>query len=218
LSKKGALLVTTFEVQKHAKIMNIKSQKIINVLSYMLLTIGLVVVGCHQPMSETVKGDTTTYNGGFEQVKDNKPVNWLLYTPATTRNGDFDITVDTTDHVEGRRSLRIAVRQCGDKGGRLSPGISQEIAATQGASYEVSYQLKNTGARYRIHITGVDAWNSDTGVTITNADTLQQWTSYKHSYTLPTHMKRLRIEVNVLSAGVLCIDDIVVKELTTTKN
>ncbi len=198
--------------------MNIKSQKISNAVSCMLLTMGLCAVGCQQPMSETVKGDTTTYNGGFELVTDNKPVNWLLYTPATTRNGDFDITVDTTDHAEGRRSLRIAVRQCGDQGGRLSPGIAQEIAATPGASYEVSYQLKNAGARYRIHITGVDAWNSDAGVTITNADTLQQWTSYKHSYTLPKHLKRLRIEVNVLSAGVLCIDDIVVNELTTAKN
>ncbi len=198
--------------------MSTKTPCICKNISLLLLSFGLCAVGCQQPMSETVKGEAHDYNGGFEQVKENKPVNWLLYTQTTTGNGDFDITVDTTDHVEGRRSLRIAVRQCGDKGGRLSPGIAQEIAATPGASYEVSYQLKNTGARYRIHITGVDAWNSDTGVTITNADTLQQWTSYKHSYTLPRHMKRLRIEVNVLSAGVLYIDDIVVKELTTYKN
>jgi hypothetical protein len=198
--------------------MNIKSQKISDALSCMLLILALCAVGCQQPMSEIVKGDTTTYNGGFELVKDNKPVNWLLYTPATTRNGDFDITVDTTDYAEGRRSLRIAVRQCEDKGGRLSPGIAQEIATTPGASYEISYQLKNTGARYRVHITGVDAWNSDAGITITNADTLHKWTSYKHSYTPPEQMKRLRIEVNVLSAGVLCIDNIVIKELTTSYN
>ena len=198
--------------------MSTKTPSIRKNISVLLLSFGLCAIGCKTHMSETEKGEAHDYNGGFEQVKDNKPVNWLLYTPATTRNGDFDITVDTTDHAEGRRSLRIAVRQCGDQGGRLSPGIAQEIAATPGASYEVSYQLKNAGARYRIHITGVDAWNSDAGVTITNADTLQQWTSYKHSYTLPKHLKRLRIEVNVLSAGVLCIDDIVVNELTTAKN
>ena len=197
--------------------MSTKTPSIRKNISVLLLSFGLCAIGCKTHMSETVKGDATTYNGGFEQMKDNKPVNWLLYTPATTGNGDFDITIDTTDHAEGRRSLRIAVRQCGDKGGRLSPGIAQEIAATPDASYEVSYQLKNTGARYRIKITGVDAWNSDAGITITNADTLHKWTRYKHSYTLPKHMKRMRIEVNVLSAGVLSIDDIVVKELTTAK-
>ena len=90
--------------------------------------VALFCVGCTK-MSELIEDESVGMNGGFEHALEGLPVNWLVFTPETVKEGgDFDIILDTTDYKEGRQSLKFLVRECSAMGGWHSPGIAREIS------------------------------------------------------------------------------------------
>ena len=59
-----------------------------------LLCAGLVLVACID-MSEYVADSSAGLNGSFETVESGLPVNWIVYTPRTVPDGDFDVSLDS---------------------------------------------------------------------------------------------------------------------------
>jgi len=162
--------------------------------------------------SEIEKDLDIGFNGGFEISKNSKPVNWLLYTEKTTTSGDFDIILDTKNYKSGQQSLLFNVRGCSNKGGRFSPGMTQEIEVTPGVTYQLSYWIKNVNAEFTIKVSGVSAFKKDVGPIITDNQDYNKWTKFEHEYTVPENMNRLRFEMNILKPGHLWIDEIKVLE------
>lgn len=178
-------------------------------LSFLLMAcISLCASSCMKEMSESVSDEKVGLNGGFEQVKQNMPVNWLLYTQKTCGKGDFSITAENQNAAEGQRCLHMSVKSCSDEGGRFSPGISSEIKAEAGRSYRLSCKVRNSDCRFRIRLSGVSAFESAPGPELQSAESIQYWRELQLEYTMPEEMDRLRIEVNVLSPGEFWIDDI----------
>lgn len=167
---------------------------------------------CFKPLSESISDKSAGMNGSFEQTKNHLPVNWLCYTTKTINNADFDINSDTVNFKDGAKSLYFNVRTCSNKGGNLSPGISQEITLTPGETYKIGCWIKNTSAKFSIKISGVDELNRSEGPVFESSETHANWEKVELTYTLPKNMKRLRIEVNVLSAGEFWIDDVRVEK------
>lgn len=168
----------------------------------------LVLCGLAACKSEEKKNDEVGFNGGFEVFEGGLPVNWIVYSNKTTGEGDFDIIKDSIDHAEGKASLKFVVRSCSGKPGRFSPGFTREIKAEQGSTYKVSFKAKSNGCHWRLNVSGVNAFNGSEIKEISGTDTLQGWQSYECDYTIPEKMERLRLELNVLSAGELNIDDV----------
>lgn len=146
-------------------------------------------------------------NGSFEVSKNGLPANWLVYTQRTAGSGSFSVATDNTVAHTGKQSVKMAVTQCSDKGGRSSPGIAKEYEVAPG-NYEITYWTKNSGTKYRLQVSGVTATTSANGPTDIANPGNTDWTKHTLKYQLPANMKRLRVELNVLSAGTLWVDDV----------
>ena len=85
------------------KTLNFKINEIV-----IALTISAIVFlcGCGQ-MSVIIRDDTAGINGSFEVTKSGLPVNWLLFTPKTIENSDFNIILYSTEHKDGKLSLKF---------------------------------------------------------------------------------------------------------------
>lgn len=182
---------------------------IISILMLLILALG----ACMKQMSESAMDDKAGFNGSFEHLKQGLPSNWLVYTPNTTGEGDFSITANTSDFVEGKQSLQFLVNSCSDKGGRYSPGIAQEIPAKEDEEYRISFWVKNENTTFVVGIKAVNATEGVEGPVLRSSETISEWKKHEYTYTIPKLMNRLRIEVSVQKPGVFAIDDIKVEKI-----
>lgn len=188
--------------------------KHLNVI-FLFATIIISVIfcfSCLKPMSETITDQNAGINGSFELVKNNLPYNWLVYTPTTIPDSDFHINFDSSTYKDGKQSLQFNVRKCSDAGGRFSPGISQEIPVTEGEEYKISCWIKNTGCKFSFKISGVAAFNGIEGPLFESSNTIEDWQNIEFNYKIPNKMKRLRLEISVLSPGTFWIDDVKIEK------
>jgi hypothetical protein len=190
------------------------SKEVWRSLIIMLVMAGGAVMlhGCVKPMSESAIDKQVGLNGGFEVVEKGLPVNWLVYTAKTAGSGDFDILPDTSGAKEGRQSLRFDVRSCAAAGGRFSPGIAQEVAASPGGVYKVGFWVKNAEAECKLSVSGVTTLDHADGPQVKLVENIADWCRYELVYKMPENMKRLRIEVSVLTPGVFWIDGVTVEQ------
>lgn len=168
----------------------------------------LLFSSCMAQLSESETDPSAGLNGGFEMVKNGLPVNWLVYTKNTVKEGDFEIRFDDQVPKEGKQALQFDVRACSNEGGRFSPGIAQEIKAEAGAEYIIRLWMKNKDSKVTVNISGVDAFNKAQGPIIQHSEPFNDWKEYTIHYTMPKEMKRLRIEISILKPGTVYLDDI----------
>jgi len=71
-----------------------------------LIIVGLILLSGCTRMSEQIRDKTAGMNGSFEITKSGLPVNWLVYTPKTIPEGDYDLIIDTMEYKEGKQSLK----------------------------------------------------------------------------------------------------------------
>ncbi|NKB72746.1 MAG: hypothetical protein GKR89_37215 [Candidatus Latescibacteria bacterium] len=171
------------------------------------LAITTSLFGCNDT-SEQIRDPDTGVNGSFEVVRSGLPVNWLIYTPATVPDSDFDVLFDTTKHVDGRQSLKFIVRACTPIGGWKSPGLAQEYPAQAGDVFNVSFSVMNHGAEFYVGIGGVGSFEGVEGPSVKTRSTLRKWRRYDWEYTMPEKMERLRINLNITKPGTFWIDDV----------
>lgn len=174
-----------------------------------LICLSILFTGC-KPMSETIYDKSAGLNGSFEVTQSGLPVNWLVFTPETVENSDFDLIIDTSEYKEGKQSLKFLVRECSAGGEWNSPGFCKEYEVSPGASYVVSFWVKNTGSNYFVKIGGVSAFDGSYETIVSSSEEIDTWKYFEHKYTMPTDKKfgRLRFALNVLSSGSFWIDDI----------
>jgi hypothetical protein len=175
------------------------------------LFIGLM--SCSTQMSESKLNPTLGNNGNFEIVEENLPVNWLIYTKNTVKTGDFNFTFDHTNFKSGKQSLRFDVKNCSSEGGWHSPGIAQEIPAKSGEEFSISFWVKNTGSDFSFNVAGVSTFGRGETTIIKPTNKTGEWILYKTTYKMPEEMTKLRLEFNVLQAGTVWIDDVVVERI-----
>lgn len=176
----------------------------------------LFLTGC-QKMSEHVRDDTAGVNGSFETAKDGLPVNWLVYTPNTVPEGDFDVKLDTENHKEGKQSLHFDVRECKETGGWHSPGFAQEFEAEPGKDYKIGFWVRNGGASWGAVAKGVKPKEGDSDAPVVNYvmtddESAGEWKRYEWSYVMPEDMEKLRFEFGITKPGKVWIDDITIEK------
>lgn len=174
------------------------------------LMAGSVLSACGEK-SETVRDEYAGMNGGFEVTRSGVPVNWIVYTPKTIPDGDYDLVVDSADYHGGKQSLRFVVREASSDGGWRSPGFSQEFPATPGQTYKVGFWVKNQGAEFLARVGGVSAFDSEYETIVRSSDPIGSWRRFEHEYKVPLDFNKLRFELNVLRAGTFWIDDVTVE-------
>lgn len=179
-----------------------------------LTTIALLATtGCVQPMSEQTLQPNAGLNGGFEVTVNQKPVNWLLYSPKTTPNATFTMNIDTTDPKEGRQSLQFKVQECGNNGGWLSPGFAQELPVKPGATYKIGVWVKNHQSQFQIKISSIHGNKAHVGRLSRSNEAYIHWKELTYEYKIPEGMEKLRIEANILQPGTTSFDAIYVEEV-----
>ncbi len=113
------------------------------------LILGLLALTSCMKMSEKETDESAGLNGGFEVAKNGLPVNWLMYTPNTVPDGEFEIIIDKKVFKEGKQSLRFDVINCSSTGGLHSPGFTNEfseIGKFEGeGTYKLGFWIKNEG-------------------------------------------------------------------------
>jgi len=164
-------------------------------------------------MSEMIVDNTAGINGSFEYTKHGIPVNWLLYTPNTVPEGDFEIITDTTEFKDGKQSLKFLVRACSPTGGWYSPGFCNEFKANTGETYRIAFWVKNDGCQFAVRIGGVSPSKGQYDTIVDSKETIISWRKYEHLYTIPQQMNAIRIEINILQPGSFWIDDIRIEKL-----
>jgi len=171
------------------------------------LLLPLLLAAC-APLSEREADPAAGWNGGFEKARNGLPVNWLVSTPKTVPDAEFEVALDRDERREGRQSLRFVVERCSAAPGRLSPGIAQEIAADSGRAYAISFWIKSSGCAWDASFGGVTAKTGDAR-TIDGAGVPRGvWSRVESVYVMPPGMERLRFTLDVLSPGRLWIDDV----------
>jgi hypothetical protein len=177
-----------------------------------VIIIILYAAGC-AGMSEFIKGDDDTMNGGFEVVKNGLPVNWYYYSPGTVSEGEFGITSDSLVFKEGRRSLKFSVRQCSSIGGRFSPGFFEDFSATAGETYKVSFWVKNEGCRFRVYLQSSEyGKGSNQDTIVATSENFEDWKYFETDFKV--HYGRIRFEANILGPGTIWFDDVRIEGLT----
>jgi len=150
------------------------------------------------------------FNGSFEFTQNNLPVNWILYTAQTVPKGDFDIITDTVNYIEGEKSLHFVVRKCVSNGGRYSPGLSKELPAKQGETYNISFWIKNIGSEFIVKAGGVTGFGGKLQIIVQSEEQIESWKKFESIYTIPSGMTALRFEVNLLTPGSFWIDNVII--------
>jgi hypothetical protein len=181
--------------------------------SVMKLVIFLIIVfnGCDKifkPMSERVEDKQAGMNGSFEHVISGLPSNWLLYTPKTVPEGDFELVIDTTEYKEGRQSLKFVVRKCSPNGGWYSPGFCNEMPAQPGNTYRISFWVKNQDSRFLVRISGINPSSGQYETIVKSDELIDSWKLFEYNYTIPEKMNSIRFELNILQPGIFWIDDL----------
>lgn len=183
---------------------------ITKVIYSLTISIFLTLSGC-QKKSENETDKLAGLNGGFEISENNLPVNWLMYTPKTVPNADFEISFDTNIYKEGSQSLRFDVTNCSSTGGWHSPGFTNEfneIGQFKGESiYKLSFWIKNKGSKYSIRAGGVSAQKGHMKKLIEADQNIEDWKYHEYEISIPKR-QHLRFELNILQPGTFWIDDI----------
>jgi hypothetical protein len=190
-----------------------KSTKIIAAFAAVVgINASLLCTVFPKKMSESVTNTRAGLNGSFEHIENGLPVNWLVYTPHTVKNADFDILPDTMDPKEGKQSMLFRVRKCAATGGWRSPGLAREIDASPGETYKISVWVKNSGAQFKIKVNAANAFEAAQGQTTISSDQISEWRKLEYTCQIPNRMTRLRMELNVLSPGSFWVDNIEVEK------
>ncbi|MFT7677438.1 MAG: hypothetical protein ACI8QC_001416 [Planctomycetota bacterium] len=165
----------------------------------------LLLAAC-SPLSEQAKDPAIGRNGGFEAVRDELPVNWLVYTPGTIPRGSYTLSFDSADFKEGKQSLHFDVQECSGEPGWRSPGIAQELPARAGSKYRVSFWIKSAGCEWSASAGGVSAKTGDMSELASYDPALVGWQYVEREVALSPRSDRLRFELNLGSPGKLWID------------
>lgn len=189
-----------------------KIQKI-TIKTQLLFIMGTLFMlsGCNQ-MSETINDETAGMNGSFEIVKSGLPVNWLLYTPNTVKEGDFKIVIDTEQYKEGKQSLKFVVNKCSSAGGWYSPGFTNEFFDKGEGQYKLSFWIKNDGTEFSVSAGGVSAMKGNMITLIKENEQINDWKLLEYEINVPKD-RWLRIELNILQPGSFWIDDIRIERI-----
>ncbi len=175
-----------------------------------LLSLFLMLSACQQ-MSEKETDKSAGLNGGFEMSKNDLPVNWLIYSPNTVPNADFEIGLDKTTFKEGMQSLRFDVINCSSTGGWHSPGFTNEFNESgqfEGeGTYGIGFWIKNDGTKFRVEAGGVAPFEGDMKVLIESDEQIEDWKYFECKINVPKE-RHLRMELNILKPGSLWIDDV----------
>lgn len=171
----------------------------------------LMSFGCNQ-MSEQIVDETAGDNGGFEVVQNGLPVNWLMYTPNTVPEAEFNILLDTVDFQEGSQSLKFKVERCSNLGGWKSPGFTNEFNVDKGSNYNFQFWIKNTDAEFKVMAGGVSAMEGNMKTLVQTSESFNQWKQFDFSIPISEEYTTLRIEVNILKPGTFWIDNIKIQK------
>lgn len=173
-----------------------------------------ILAACNQ-MSEHYTDKSAGLNGGFEIAKNGLPVNWLMYTPRTVPDADFEIILDRLVYKEGEQSLKFTVSACSSKGGWHSPGFTNEffdIGRYPGpARYKLRFWIKNEGALFRISAGGVSEKSADMRVLIEDDREIPDWKPYEFTIEVPQD-EWLRLQLNLLQPGTFWIDGVEIEK------
>jgi hypothetical protein len=177
-----------------------------------LLTLALPAVAAD--FSETLKDAAAGPNTSFELARDGRPLNWSLYTPATTGSNTFTIGVDTQRAKGGKQSLRITSQAPHPKGGRFSPGFFREVPAQAGDVWEVSFHALSTGAEFLAEAGGVSAKQGEIKPWLRWKEQDADWKLHSTRIAIAEGMDRLRLQITVLGVGSVNFDDVVLTRIS----
>jgi len=139
------------------------------------------------------------------------PVNWLLYTPNTVPDADFQIILDQETFKEGKQSLKFDVKSCSAIAGWKSPGFTNEfieVSKYKGPGrYKLSFWVKNAGTEFVIKAGGVSAMEGNIITLIQENEQINDWKLFEYEIDVPEN-RWLRLELNILQPGTFWIDDI----------
>ncbi len=181
------------------------------------LIYGLIFLlsGCTQ-MSEVVIDKSAGVNGSFEVSINGLPVNWLMYTPKTVPDADFNIVLDKETYKEGLQSLKFDVKKCSSIGGWKSPGFTNEFTENgkyKGEGlYKLSFWIKNNGTKFIVSAGGVSALKGDMKTLIEGNDQIDGWKLFEYQIDILKD-NWLRMELNILQPGTFWIDDIKIEKM-----
>jgi hypothetical protein len=177
----------------------------------MYLIIVILISSSCQKFTQLEEDSSAGINGSFEIWKNDLPVNWLMYTPSTVPDANFEIVMDNHQSKEGNYSLRFDVTSCSSIGGWRSPGFTSEFFSVNRfkgeQSYKISFWVKNEGAEFKISAGPVSTKEGNMQVLISSNQNIPDWKYYEYIVNIVSE-QWLRMELNILSQGSFWIDDI----------
>ena len=181
----------------------------------LILGFVLIISGCRQ-FSKHEADKSAGLNGSFEVSKNDLPVNWVMYTPKTVPDADFEIVLDKNVYKEGKQSLKFDVKKCTSAGGWGSPGFTNEFFEAGkfvGENrYKLSFWVKNEGSTFKISAGGVSAMKGNMTTLIQEKKQISDWELLEYQINVPKD-RWLRMELNILQPGTFWIDDIKIEKI-----
>ena len=168
------------------------------------------------PYSEAVTDSKAGLNGGFEQSKNGLPLNWLIYSPETISDSEFEVNLDSKIKAEGNQSLRFSVKKAPEKWENRCPGFTNEFFESgkfKGpAKYSISFVAMNLGSRFNFAAGAVDSHDGKMTILVDEQETFSSWKKYHVEVAVPAN-QWLRVELKVCKPGELWVDDFQISKL-----
>ena len=171
----------------------------------------VVLCGC-APISIREKSESAGFNGSFEIARSGLPVNWYFYY-SPIKNGGVEISLDTSDAIEGNQSLKLVSRRVERV---WKPGFFQVLPAKSESSYRVSFWLKSQGCSVSLMLNSEKPKEAPPAIRRALNDEeigAGTWRKFEYIYTVPESYENIRFELNIIQPGTLWIDDVRIEEV-----
>jgi hypothetical protein len=164
-----------------------------------------VMLGIGCALSDVVVDPAAGRNGGFELVRDGRPVNWQVYDPD---GAEVTVVMDHEQRTEGDVSLRLDVTSATGEPGWRSPGVAQEWPVEPG-TWEITVDIRRErGAVWQLTTGSIDA-SSGTSQVVDGARYPEgAWATVSQRVEVPPEHDRVRVELIALTPGVVWVDDV----------
>lgn len=205
-----------------AKLSWLKSHSIFAYAS--LLTI-VFFWACGPTRWKPVNTDFSKINGSFELLnKNGNPQGWYLWQSDKAndfykkelRDFNYLISLDTTEFVDGRNSIKFDVKKCKGKRCPFGPGIFDEFDVNPGEVYEINFWVKNVSASYVAEVSLVNEMghgDSYQPSLIESSDHSKEWKKITIIRSVEPKWRRLRVMFDVTNEGVVYLDNITIKRI-----
>lgn len=171
---------------------------------------------CTKMYIGTARNEAAGLNGSFEITDGGYSVNWLYNAPPL-KDGSAQIVIDSTEFMDGKRSLKIiagAVKESDRVW--MKPGLSTSIPVVPGKKYRLSFGARNKDSAFYakwISATVNGKKHLRSAYVVQTGESFSSWKVFSDTLSIKGDETEVLLDFVITRPGTLWIDRVMFEEL-----